>query len=171
VASVKILGAWACCFSSKKVGGRSIIYVNTSYGVAQTCTVIGLHVEHSGAETSQQHYGIYFGDAAATVVGWTVIGGTWQNRTNFIAASSEVTLADSFISHSNEIYDNGIDIPGTLERCVVEGVYTVRVGTSVSNRITTIGANLNANMVHKNDIIFDIGTGSIGISGSFSKLS
>jgi hypothetical protein len=168
--SVKITSVWYKCGIQAGAGGRAFIYVDTTNAVANFWTIIGAQTEHDGSGANQQVYGIFFGTAAGTPQGWTIIGGVWDSQTNAIASGASVTLSNFFISNLSEAASHGIHVFGTIQDSQLFGLGSATIATALRCVITGqySGGGYTITTLTK-CIIHDTWTGDIISSGPTSS--
>lgn len=167
VYEVKWLYPWVDCGSAAGVGGRSIIYVDTTTGPSSGCKLIGMQVE---ALPTQQAYGIYFGNTATTIVNWEVAACFMPALTAAVGLNSNVILDTCFIHNVRQVASTGLVAPGTVRSCFIYGLVLINIGTSTGNVIINNAANTTRS-AHTFDILFDIGTGKIIADGQLAGSS
>lgn len=152
--------AWAYC-ASATVNGRALIYVDTTNGSSDYCSVIGLTGESSGFLQTE---GIYFGDSAATPTGWTIEGCRLPSAAFAIYAHPLVTLDNFQIRGITESASKGLSAAGTVQKSTINSHDMLLViGTSSHNVL--IGKAVQWTITTRTgDYWIDAGTGNVAPS-------
>lgn len=139
--SFNIDSPFTLCTDGVATRGRSLLYIDTTNGPTNLVHLKGIQSEY-GSFTCQ--YGIYIGDAVATVAEWTIEGCNLSANTSKIAAHANVVL-DSF--HMRGINSSGgtgnISIPGTLQNSdIMEYSTNITIANSTRNNLFVSIPNL-----------------------------
>jgi hypothetical protein len=120
---------------------RSLIYVDTTNGPTNTVTLRGITSE---AQAHQSAYGIFIGNAAATLSNWVIDGCDLSGLTSRIFANTLV-ICDDFYTRctSSDNSLGNINFAGTLQNSLIQEMATnVLVNVSTNNILAVPSNNL-----------------------------